>query len=250
MEGSVFLKFSSESKQLAVLVDPDKCNQHSVQKLVSFAHKNKIDYFFVGGSIITSGSIAETVMQLKRETNIPVILFPGNASQVYEGADALLFLSLISGRNPDLLIGQHVLSAKQVAASGLDVIPTGYILIDSGNVTTVQYISNTRPIPHDNIDLAVSTALAGKLLGLKTIYLEAGSGARRTVPEPMIAAVKKHVKLPLIVGGGIRSREKTMEAFAAGADIVVVGNALESNPDLMDEIAEAKHVFNVTLKTN
>ncbi len=247
MKQQLLQQFNNRKKQLAVLIDPDKVNEEHLKKLCEYASAYQVDYFFVGGSILTHGSISETIAWLKKFTSLPVILFPGNASQVNPQADAILYLSLISGRNADLLIGQHVLSALSVKLSGLEVIPTGYILIDSGNVTTVQYVSNTKPIPHDHSELAVSTAVAGQLLGMQVIYLEAGSGARRTVSGQMIEMVKKNTNLPLIVGGGIRTGEKAIEIYNSGADIIVVGNAIESNPELMFEIAKAKSNLNQTL---
>ena len=167
MKQQILQQFHNHKKQLAVLIDPDKVNEDQLKKLCAYATEHQVDYFFVGGSILTHGSISETIARLKKFASLPVILFPGNASQVDPQADAILYLSLISGRNADLLIGQHVLSAMSVKLSGLEAIPTGYILIDSGNVTTVQYVSNTKPIPHDHSELAVSTAVAGQLLGMQ-----------------------------------------------------------------------------------
>ncbi|HCI57578.1 MAG: geranylgeranylglyceryl/heptaprenylglyceryl phosphate synthase [Bacteroidetes bacterium] len=247
MKQKILQQFQNHKKQLAVLIDPDKVNEKQLKVLCTYATAHQVDYFFVGGSILTHGSIPETIAILKKFASLPVILFPGNASQVDPQADAILYLSLISGRNADLLIGQHVLSAMSVKLSGLEAIPTGYILIDSGNVTTVQYVSNTKPIPHDHNELAVSTAVAGQLLGMQVIYLEAGSGARRTVSGQMIEKVKKNTGLPLIVGGGIRTAEKAIEIYNSGADIIVVGNAIEDNPELMLEIAKAKSSINQTL---
>ena len=247
MKQQLLQQFHNRKKQLAVLIDPDKVNEEHLKKLCEYASAYQVDYFFFFLSILTHGSISVTIAWLKKFTSLPVILFPGNASQVDPQADAILYLSLISGRNADLLIGQHVLSAISVKLSGIEVIPTGYILIDSGNVTTVQYVSNTKPIPHDHSELAVSTAVAGQLLGMQVIYLEAGSGARRTVSGQMIEMVKKNTNLPLIVGGGIRTAEKAIEIYNSGADIIVVGNAIESNPELMFEIAKAKSNLNQTL---
>jgi putative glycerol-1-phosphate prenyltransferase len=241
---NILTHFIKGTKQLAVLVDPDKTTRKKLHKICAYANENKVDYFFVGGSIISKGSMSEVIEVIKSYSSIPVILFPGNASQVERTADAILFLSLISGRNPDLLIGQHVQSAPYIKACGLEAISTGYLLIDSGNVTTVQYVSNTKPIPHEKEDIAVSTAMAGEMLGLKLIYLEAGSGAIRPVSEAMIKKVRENIAVPLIVGGGIRTAEKAFENFKAGADIIVIGNALERNPELMCEIAETKIKYN------
>jgi putative glycerol-1-phosphate prenyltransferase len=167
-----------------------------------------------------------------------VVLFPGDNLQINSHADAILFLSLISGRNPDLLIGKHVISAPILKDSGIEVVSTGYMLIDGGTPTSVSYMSNTTPIPANKRDIAVCTAMAGEMLGLKLIFMDAGSGALNPVGENMISAVKKSIDIPLIVGGGIRSAEKAKAAFEAGADVVVVGNAIESNKDLIREIAQ------------
>ncbi len=231
-------------KQLAVLIDPDKANSEQIKRLCHYALQWGVDYFFVGGSIISKGDMSETIATIKENCNLPVLIFPGNATHVEGHADAVLFLSLISGRNPDLLIGQHVLSAPLIKEKKLEAIPTGYLLIDSGNVTTVQYISNTKPIPHDQEDIAVSTSIAGEMLGLKLIYLEAGSGAIRPVSSSMIKKVKNAIDIPLIVGGGIRTAAKAAENFEAGADLLVIGNALETHPELMMDIALIKNKFN------
>ena len=227
-------------KQLAVLVDPDKTFDSRLEKLCAEAEKNKVDYFFVGGSLLTNGDLGACVATIKNCCDVPVVLFPGSVKQIDERADALLFLSLISGRNPDLLIGHHVTAAPMLINRTLEVIPTGYLLIESGNVTTVQNVSNTLPIPACKTELAACTALAGELLGMKLIFAEAGSGALNPVSEAMISAIKEYIKVPLIVGGGIRTREKATANFKAGADLIVVGNSLEIHPQLLGSIGESR----------
>jgi len=235
------LNRSQQRRQFAVLIDPDEVNEISLKHLVDGAHECGVDYFFVGGSLVTGSYLEETILFLKAHSNIPVVIFPGSIQQVNPRADALLFLSLISGRNPELLIGNHVLAAPYIKKSGLEAIPTGYILIDGGAPTTVSYISNTNPIPHDKKEIAVSTAIAGELLGMKLIYMDAGSGAKRHISAEMISAVSKNIGIPLIVGGGIRTPETAYELSCAGADVVVVGNAIEKDNSLIKEISFAIH---------
>ena len=223
---------------IAVLVDPDRITQEECEILAGKAMQTGVDYFFTGSSILTGNNFDACINILKR-SGIPVILFPGNAMQISKEADGLLFLSLISGRNPEMLIGRHVLAAPHIKNTLLEIIPTGYMLIDSGSPTSVSYMSGTQPIPHDKNEIAVCTALAGEMLGLKLIYMDAGSGARFPVSESMIREVRKSINIPLIVGGGIRSPEKAFSAIQAGADIVVVGNVLESNPDLLSQLVAA-----------
>jgi putative glycerol-1-phosphate prenyltransferase len=188
--------------------------------------------------------MGQVIRQIKTQSSIPVILFPGSNLHIDTSADAIFFLSLISGRNPDFLIGQHVIAAPSLKKSRLEILPTGYILVDSGRQTTVSYISNTMPIPYDKPEIAACTAMAGEMLGLKLIYLDAGSGALKQISSKMIAAVRKSVDVPLIVGGGIRSAEEALEAFEAGADVVVIGNGIEKNPNLLAEVSEKMHRFN------
>ena len=226
-------------KQLAVLVDPDKTRGDSLKKLAESAAKAKVDFFFAGGSLLTNGNIRECVTGLKENSDIPVILFPGSIQQVIPEADALLFLSLISGRNPDLLIGHHVTAAPFIKKYDLETISTGYTLIDSGGKTTVQYISNTIPVPADKYDIAACTAMAGELLGMKMIFAEAGSGAAYPVSEEMIKAIKDSISVPLITGGGIRTPEKAKANCKAGADIIVIGNTIEKQPELLQQFADA-----------
>ncbi len=191
----------------------------------------------MGGSLLTTDNLTQTVKICKENTTIPVILFPANSLHIDNGADAILFLSLISGRNPEFLIGQHILAAPALKRSKLQILPTGYILVDTGKPTTVTYISNTTPIPYEKDSVAACTALAGEFLGLKIIYMDGGSGADKPISANMIKAVRKTIEVPLIVGGGINSVEKAKNALEAGADIIVVGNALEKSPELLKEIA-------------
>ncbi len=228
-------------KAFTILIDPDKVVSASLQKIISLACEAKADYFFVGGSLVINDTLDECILEIKRSCNIPVILFPGSPSQLSKHADALLYLSLISGRNPELLIGQHVVSAPFVKNSGLEIIPTGYMVIDGGAPTTVSYISNATPIPADKNDIALCTAMAGEMLGKKIIYMDAGSGAKKAISEQMIFSVAQNIDVPLIVGGGIRDAEKAYMNCKAGADVIVVGNAIEQEPDLIKEIAAAVH---------
>jgi phosphoglycerol geranylgeranyltransferase len=235
-------------KAFAVLIDPDKVSLDTLPTLLKLSVENNVDYFFVGGSLIMSHIMSEVISMIKAQTNIPVILFPGNSVHIDNQADAILFLSLISGRNPDFLIGQHVISAPILKKSGLEILPTGYMLIDSGRQTTVSYISNTTPIPHDKAGVAACTAMAGEMLGLQLIYLDAGSGALNAVSPEMIAAVRQSVDIPIIVGGGINSVQKAKNALQAGADLIVVGNGIEQNIDLLQEITEIIRQSNQTLE--
>ncbi len=228
-------------KSFAVLIDPDKVNAHSIEQITTLAVDARVDYFFVGGSLVISNHLDECIQQIKAACNIPVILFPGSPSQVSKYADALLYLSLISGRNPELLIGQHVVSAPFVKKSGLEIMPTGYMVIDGGAPTTVSYISNATPIPADKNEIAMCTAMAGEMLGMKLIYMDAGSGAKTPITEHMIEKVASHIESPLIVGGGIIHPEKAYLNCKAGADVIVVGNAIEKDPSLIKEMAAAVH---------
>jgi len=239
---STLNKSSQEGKKrFAVLIDPDKYTLEQLKKLIKISILSGVDFFFFGGSLLTRDQQDLFIKQIKDSCEIPVVLFPGNHFQINTKADGILFLSLISGRNPELLIGKHVIAAPYLKASKLEVIPTGYLLIDGGNRTTVAYMSNTAPIPAEKSEIAVCTALAGELLGLKLIYLDAGSGAKQPVPGTMIKQVKKFISVPLIVGGGIRTPEQASEACRSGADIVVVGNAIEKNINLVTKLSNAVH---------
>lgn len=232
-----------EKKMFAVLVDPDKHQPGELQKLAKVIQHAGADFIFVGGSLLTRDLFEDTIRILKDHCDRPILIFPGNSMQISAQADGILFLSLISGRNPDLLIGRHVESAALIRDIGLEVIPTGYILVDGGKPSSVSYMSHTMPVPSDKSDIAAATALAGEMLGLKAIYLDAGSGASNAVSPQMIERVKSSIQVPLIVGGGIRNGAGAKQAFAAGADIVVAGNTLEKDPAVAFEIAETTLQF-------
>lgn len=227
-------------KQLAVLIDPDKLDSESLLSTISICNSCNVDFILYGGSLLHEPAQFELYLaEIKNHTQIPVLLFPGNSMQVSKHADGILLLSLISGRNPEYLIGQHVIAAPYLKESGIEILPTGYILIESGKATTVSYISNTTPIPSDKPEIAACTALAGEMLGLKMIYLDAGSGAQNCIPKEVISKVKKAISAPLIIGGGINTIEKAIDVFNAGADIIVIGNAAEKSPELIKQIKTA-----------
>ena len=228
-------------KSFAVLIDPDKVNKPMLDELTGLCVDAKVDYLLVGGSLVISNHLDDCVQHIKQNCSIPVILFPGSPSQISRYADALLYLSLISGRNPELLIGQHVVSAPFVKQSGLEIMSTGYIVIDGGAPTTVSYISNALPVPSDKNEIAMCTAMAGEMLGMKLIYMDSGSGAKRPITESMIESVAKSISSPLIIGGGITDPEKAYLNCKAGADVIVVGNAIEKNASLIKEMSDAVH---------
>lgn len=235
-------------KSFALLIDPDKVTPASLSETVGMAVDAGVDYLLVGGSLVVNNRLQEVVLQIKKMApRIPVILFPGSPSQITRQADALLYLSLISGRNPELLIGQHVISAAAVRQSGLEIMSTGYMVVDGGAPTTVSYISNATPIPADKNEIALCTAMAGEMLGMKLIYMDAGSGAKRPITESMISLVASGIEVPLIVGGGIKDPEKAYRNCKAGADLIVVGNAIEKDPTLIRELCEAVHAHTVIL---
>ena len=228
-------------KKMAVLIDPDKVRLSQMDRVLELAVAAEVDFFFIGGSLIVNNMLDQCLESIRKSCDIPMVLFPGNSFQLSYRADAILFLSLISGRNAELLIGKHVITAPYLKLSPLEVLPTGYMLIDGGVPTTVSYVSNTHPIPANKDDVALCTAMAGEMLGLKLMYMDAGSGAKYPISESMIEAVSSAIDIPLIVGGGIRSPEKALANVKAGADIVVVGTAIERNPELLTEMAEAVH---------
>lgn len=231
----------ANKKSLAVLIDPDNLDFSLLEHKIKLSVKAGVDYFFLGGSLIADDCLDKALDLIQKNCDIPTVIFPGTVQQINGKADSILLLSLISGRNPETLIGKHVAAAPILKASGLEIISTGYMLIDSGRATTASYISNTSPIPRDKAQIAACTALAGEMLGLKLIFLDGGSGALNPVPDKMVAATRKTVDCPIIVGGGIKTAEKAKSLYEAGADIVVVGNAFEENAELILEIASAKN---------
>lgn len=232
---------NSSKKLFAILIDPDKQDKNALLNIIEKAKNAQVDLFFVGGSLLTNDNLNSCIETLKENCQIPVVLFPGNAMQVNNKADAILFLSLISGRNADMLIGKQVITAPILKQSSLEIIPTGYMLIDSGKPTTASYMSNTTPIPFEKNEVAACTAMAGEMLGLKCIFMDGGSGAHHPISEKMISLVRQSVDTPVIVGGGINSGQKAIENCKAGADIIVVGNAIEKDNSLIEEIANAIH---------
>lgn len=231
-------KKSRGYKSLALLIDPDHFNIGAAKKLTAIAAEGQIDYFLVGGSLVSSFVFEDVIRTVKENCDIPVLIFPGHSMHVHKDADAILFLSLISGRNPDFLIGQHVVAAPLIRSYGLEPISTGYILIDGGKPTTAAYMSGSQPIPSDKPDIARCTAMAGEMLGMRMIYLDAGSGAQKPVSKEMIAEVAGSIDIPLIVGGGVNTLSKVDDAVRAGADIVVIGNGVEKSLDLAAEASD------------
>ena len=230
-------------KSIALLIDPDKSDNNRISDLIKIALVSRTDYIMVGGSLTFSGT-DDLIRTIKSKSSIPVVLFPGNLLQLSTNADVILLLSLISGRNPELLIGNHVIAAPFLKSIKEKVVSVGYILVSCGTKTSVEYISQTEAIPSDKEEIAVATALAGEMLGLKTIYLEAGSGAKYPVPLQMIKAVKEVLSIPLIVGGGIKEKIIIHDVFNAGADMIVLGNGCEQHPELLLEACQVRDSFN------
>jgi len=253
MKNSIYKKIllnrDKGQKLIAVLLDPDCCKGPHLTNIVSLLKTHTPDFVFVGGSHINT-SIDTLIDILKKELTVDVVLFPGNATQFTKKADALLFLSLLSGRNAEFLIGQHVNSAKSIKDTGIEVIPTAYLLVDGGKTTSVAYMSNTMPIPREKNEIALSTAIAGELLGMHLVYLEAGSGADLPVPADMIQTLSSALSIPLIVGGGIKTTEQLKRAFDAGADLVVVGNAFETNPEKIADFIGFTKNYNENAEKN
>jgi putative glycerol-1-phosphate prenyltransferase len=237
---NIYISISERNKKrIAILIDPDKNTNDSLDRILHNCNHSGVDFIFVGGSLVV-GNINETIIYIKKRTQIPVIIFPGNVIQVSDKADGILFLSLISGRNPEYLIGQQVISAPTLKKSGLEIISTAYILIENGRTTSVEYISNTVPIPANKPEIVVATALAGEMLGMKLIYLEAGSGAAKSVALGIISEVRKNIEIPILVGGGIRNADDVSKIFTSGADLVVISSAIEENPDIISELCQAR----------
>jgi putative glycerol-1-phosphate prenyltransferase len=230
-------------KRFALLVDPDKYDDSSLDELITHINQDPPDLLMVGGSILFK-PIEITVTALKLGTKLPVFIFPGNVIQLSDRADGILLLSLISGRNPEYLIGNHVLAAPHLNRSGIEVIPTAYMLIENGRSTSVEFMSNTRPIPAHKPEIAVATAMAGEMLGMKTIYLEAGSGSAHPVGLDMIRAIRRKISLPLIVGGGITTTDRARDVYDAGADLIVIGTAIEENPGLIKDFCILRNELN------
>lgn len=227
---------SEEKKGLAVLIDPDKMDVEKAFGFITKVNQSIATHIFVGGSTVDDDATEALVIELKKHTHLPVILFPGDVSQITDHADALLFLSLISGNNHEYLIGKHIKAISKLRGSNLEVIPTGYILVENGKQTSVEKVTQTLPLSRKNTQIIVDTAKAGELLGMKLMYLEAGSGALDPVPNEIISFVKQELCIPLIVGGGIRSKEQLNEAYESGADLVVIGTAFEKNEAFFDDL--------------
>ncbi len=229
-------------KSIALLLDPDKADRKSLTVILKTAEESKTDYILAGGSLTFTG-IDLLIRYVKEECDIPVILFPGNLLQLSREADAILLLSLISGRNPELLIGNHVLAAPYLKDIKDKLISTGYILINCGTKTSVEYMSQTEAIPCDKTDIIVATAIAGEMIGMKMIYLEAGSGAKKPVPFIVIKSVRDNISVPLAVGGGLRTKQEIKETFSAGADMIVLGNGVENDPQLLIDACVIRDEF-------
>ncbi|MBP9792387.1 MAG: geranylgeranylglyceryl/heptaprenylglyceryl phosphate synthase [Flavobacterium sp.] len=230
----ILLAKKENKRLLAILIDPDKADLNAVKQLSEKINQSPATHIFVGGSIVKNTIIDELILILKRHTQLPILLFPGNPSQISNKADGILFLTLLSGRNPDYLIEHQVNAVPFLKKTHLEVISTGYILIESGKQTAVERVSQTTPLSRDNFDYVLQTAQAGEYIGNKLVYLEAGSGAEKAIPLEMIQKIAQNITIPLIVGGGIRTKEAIEEAFSAGADLVVIGTAFENDANFFN----------------
>lgn len=236
-KNDILKSFQRKKGQIAVLIDPEKIE--SDKKLIDLIEKSsfaKVDYFFVGGSTVNRNEFEATIDVLSKNTKIPIVIFPGDNQQLSSKADGLLYLSLLSGRNPDYLIGQHVSSANEVINLGLEVIPTAYLLVDGGTKSSVAYVSQTTPIPRNQVNIAQNTALAGVLQGKKVVYFDAGSGAKHTVPPVFLENINQSTNVVTIVGGGIRSAEQISKMKSAGANVIVIGNKIEEDINFLLDI--------------
>ncbi|WP_223032605.1 phosphoglycerol geranylgeranyltransferase [Hanstruepera marina] len=233
---NIFQAVSNNEKLLAVLIDPDKFSVNKAEDFIGKVNQSIATHIFVGGSEVDDNATEVLAITIKKYTQLPIVLFPGDVTQITNKADGLLFLSLISGRNPEYLIGKHVDSVSKLKETNLEIIPTGYILIENGKETAVQRVTETAPLSRANIQLIADTAKAGELLGMKLIYLEAGSGASEPVSPKIISKVSRHLQVPLIVGGGIRTKHQLEEAYNSGADLIVIGTAFEDDETFFEEI--------------
>lgn len=233
---NIIHSLKNHNKLLAVLIDPDKVQVKALKSFIQKVNQSIADYIFVGGSTVYEDDCDKVVEEIKRHSKLPIVLFPGDVTQITNKADAMLFLSLISGRNPEYLIGKHVESISKLRESELELIPTGYILIENGRETSVQSVTQTKPLLKSNIQLIVDTALAGQLLGMKLIYLEAGSGAIEPVHSEIINQVKKNLNIPVVVGGGIKTIMQIESAYESGADMVVIGTAFEQDETFLEHL--------------
>lgn len=230
----ILLAKKEKRKLLAILLDPDKIDLNTVPALIQKVISSTATHVFIGGSHVTHNIIDELILKIKSICELPIVLFPGNPSQISIHADGILFLSLLSGRNPDFLIEHQVKAAPILKKTDLEIIPTSYLLIESGNETAVARVSKTTPLSRIDVESVCNTAMAGEMLGHKLIYLEAGSGAKQSVPLEMIREVAKNTTIPLVVGGGITSLLGIQNAYEAGADLVVIGTAFEKNPSFFE----------------
>jgi phosphoglycerol geranylgeranyltransferase len=236
------IKYDLETgkKMLSVLIDPENYSDDKLEKVICNCNDFQVDFILIGGSLVSSRA-DELIIDLKKNVKIPVILFPGSLLQLSDKADAVLLLSLLSGRNPEYLIGNHVIAAPYLKKTGIETISTGYILVGSNNGTAVEYMSGTKAIPSSKSDIIVATAMAGEMIGVKLIYLEAGSGAETSISVDIVKSVKENISIPLMVGGGIKSPEYAGSLYKAGADIIIIGNVLEENPNLIKEFCFARN---------
>jgi putative glycerol-1-phosphate prenyltransferase len=229
-------------KLVGILLDPDKLRADQVEDCLETIDSQGVDLLLVGGSTVQNGETQALVSKIKESSSLPVVLFPGDFSQITDQADALLFLNLISGRNPEYLINQQVKSVPLIRETDLEVIPTAYILVDGGVETSVARVSQTRPLSPEDEESILNTAIAGAYMGNKLVYLEAGSGAKNPVPGALIRELRSRIDIPIIAGGGIRSHDQMAAAFESGADMVVIGTAFEKNPEILRQILNDEHI--------